>query len=70
MTENCVAGLTHSLPGDQERPVIETRPSSAKTGQKTNSPNKQIKENPELLEASLQSAGTVGGGARIGESTF
>ena len=67
ITGNHVAGLTHSLPGDRERRVIETQPVSAKTSQKTNSPSQQIKENP---EASLQSGGTVGVGARIGRSAF
>ena len=67
ITENHVAGSTHSLPVDRERRVIETQPVSAKTSQKTNSPSQQIKENP---EASLQSGGTAGSGASIGGSTF
>ena len=70
--ENHVAGSTPSLPVDRERQVIETRPlsESARTGQKTNSPSKQIKENPAFSKASLQSAGTVEGGAGIGGSAF
>ena len=70
--ENHVAGSTHSLPVDRERQVIETRPppESARTGQKTNLPSKQIKENPAFSEASLQSTGTVGGGPGIGGSAF
>ena len=67
MMENHVAGSTHSLPIDRERGVTETRPFSAKTSQKTNSPSQQIKENP---DASVQSAGTVGSGAGIGGSAF
>ena len=57
ITKNHVTGSTHSLPVDRERQVIETRPLSAKTSQNTNSPNQQIKENPEV---SLQSAGSAG----------
>ena len=68
MTATHVAG---SLPIYHEMGVIETQLSakSARTGQKMNSPSQLIKEKPALFEESLQSAGTVGGSARIGEST-
>jgi hypothetical protein len=37
-----------------------------RTSQNTNSPSQQIKENPALFEAALQSAGTVGRGVATG----
>ena len=66
---NHVSG-THSLPVDRERPVIETLPLSARTGQNPNSPTEKIKDNPALFEGALQSAGTVVGGDGTGGSSL
>ena len=49
--------------------MIETRSSSAKTGQKTNLSSQQIKQNPALFETSLQSTGSVGDGDGTGGSS-
>jgi hypothetical protein len=67
ITENHVVGLTHSLPIDRERWVLETLPLSARTSPNIHSPSQQINENLAILEAS---AGTVGRGDGTGGSNL